>query len=72
LLIVDSEALFKLCQLCSECLVSAKQFPKPGEGTDNVDAHFDGSGAIQDIGCLDGSVLGKGKRLVTAASISGT
>ena len=65
---MDSQTLLKLCQLRGERFVRAEQFPEPNESPDDVDAHLDCGGAVQDVSGLDGSVLGENKWQIAATA----
>jgi hypothetical protein len=52
----------KLGELMGEFLVGIQELAQLNKGSDDIDAHFNGARTIQDVGCLDSTVLGEGAR----------
>jgi hypothetical protein len=55
-------------QFRSEGLVAAEELPKSNKRPDDVNAHLNGSSTVQDVGRLNGTVLGENERQVSATT----
>jgi len=63
-LIVRLELAFELIELLCKLLIRGKYFAQLHEGTHDVDAHLNGVRRVEDVGGLDGAMLGESVRQV--------
>ena len=65
------DAGFELLKAAGQLSIRGQQLPQFYESTYDVDTHLDGARRVQDIGGLDGTVLGEDPRQFAAASVTG-
>src|SRR6185437_14897528 len=71
LLDVLLDTRLELIEAAGELLVRGEELAQLHEGAHDVDAHGDGPRAVEDIGCLDGAVLGEGPGELAATAADG-
>lgn len=62
LLIVRTDPCIQFCKFCRQRPVVYEELSQSNKRTDNVDAHFVGSLAVEDVCSLDGTMLGESRR----------
>ena len=66
------DACLELIEAASEILVRSEEFAELHERAHNVDAHLDGAWTAEDVGGLDGAVLGEGVGSIATPTATGT
>jgi hypothetical protein len=66
---VPHELLIDFDQALEDSFVGGHLFAQADEGTDQVDAHFDGLGAAEDVGGHEDAVFGEGPGMASSSSM---